>query len=584
MKRALELVLRMEPGTAKQWAAAQTAVPASEATAAGAVAGDEAPQAKKRGRRAVPRRALADAMTEALRALPGAICVRPRAPVTRRLFDTHPCVVVDEASDGRRVLALSRLALVPGVWVCETQFEATLDASGTTNERESWPVAVRAVLDREGESDPARTVQFHRETWEWVPAPGQRIEVLVLDTFAAAGASPDAVPQCELHLSVAFREERGGGRAHDVSGPAQACPPGTSGSQVDPVSADGSASASAPDDMPTALRTLFAGASAVVQALPVFPALDELFCRDDRVREAPEPVRAARVDLGRARTPHEALQAIGGHVAQQWFGNEPGVRERSAPEFVHQMRVSLRRLKTLLKTFSHWADAHWRERVAPELDWLGELLGAVRDLDVFAGATLPALANADTDAGRWQAICRAADARRDEARARLQSALRSSRYAALSLSWLEWFALQSRADGPEAYRETPVGDYAAKRVKKHYKRLTAKPLLTELDAAARHRRRIAAKRLRYTLEYFESLASTKTRRRVAKQLGRIQSVLGDGSDAATALRFLDALEAPPYQAGFARGWCEAINRSSAQEAQRLLAELEKPKIVGRRGR
>ena len=38
MKRALELVLRMEPGTAKQWAAAQTAVPASEATAAGAVA------------------------------------------------------------------------------------------------------------------------------------------------------------------------------------------------------------------------------------------------------------------------------------------------------------------------------------------------------------------------------------------------------------------------------------------------------------------------------------------------------------------------------------------------------------------
>ena len=194
------------------------------------------------------------------------------------------------------------------------------------------------------------------------------------------------------------------------------------------------------------------------------------------------------------------------------------------------------------------------------------------------------VANADTDASRWQAICNAADTRRGEARARLQSALRSSRYASLSLLWLEWFALQSTADGPDAYRETPVGDYAAKRVRKHYRRLTAKPPLTELDAAARHRRRIAAKRLRYTLEYFESLASTKTRRRVAKQLGRIQSVLGDGSDAATALRFLDALEAPPYQAGFARGWCEAINRSSAQEAQRLLAELKKPKIVGRRGR
>ena len=43
MGRALELVLRMEPGTAKQWAAAQTAVPASKAAAAGTVTGDEAP-------------------------------------------------------------------------------------------------------------------------------------------------------------------------------------------------------------------------------------------------------------------------------------------------------------------------------------------------------------------------------------------------------------------------------------------------------------------------------------------------------------------------------------------------------------
>jgi CHAD domain-containing protein len=550
MGRALELILRIEPGTAKQWAAAHAAAAASAAVPAeaGSVTGHEAPQAKKRVRRAAPRRTARDAMTEALRALPGATCVAQRTPATRRLFAGTPCVVVEEAPDGCRVVALRREALVPGVRVCQTVFEAPLDASGQIHEQASWPAAVRAALDAEGEQGPPRTVQFHRETWEWAPSKGPSIKVVALDAAGAEAAQADTVPQCELHLSI------------DLP------------------------STVPPDDMPAALRALFAGASAIVKALPAFPVLDDLFSCDDPAREVFEPVRATRVDLGDARTPHEALLAIGGHVARQWFGNAPGVRERSAPEFVHQMRVALRRLKTLIKTFSHWADADWLERVAPELDWLGELLGTVRDLDVFAGSTLPALANADTDASRWQAIRTAADARRGEARSRLQSALRSPRYAALSLLWLEWFALQSTVDGPDAYRDTPIGTYAAKRVRKHYKRLTAKPPLTELDAPARHRRRIAAKRLRYTLEYFESLASTKTRRRVAKQLGRIQSVLGDGSDAATALRFLDALEAPPYQAGFARGWCEAINRSSAQEAQRLLVDLKKPKIVGRRGR
>jgi len=94
-----------------------------------------------------------------------------------------------------------------------------------------------------------------------------------------------------------------------------------------------------------------------------------------------------------------------------------------------------------------------------------------------------------------------------------------------------------------------------------------------------HRRRIEVKHLRYRLEFFESLASRKTRRKVAKQLSRIQSVLGEGSDAATALRFLETLDISPYQHGFARGWCEAVNRWSAIEGERLLRDLGKPKIV-----
>lgn len=125
----------------------------------------------------------------------------------------------------------------------------------------------------------------------------------------------------------------------------------------------------------------------------------------------------------------------------------------------------------------------------------------------------------------------------------------------------------------------PLARYAAKRVRKHYARLIDKPALSDLTPAERHRRRIEAKRLRYTLEFFESLASHKTRRAVSKQLGRIQSVLGDGSDATAALHFLEVLDVPPYIHGFARGWCEAVNRWSAIEGERLLEALGKPKIL-----
>jgi hypothetical protein len=56
-------------------------------------------------------------------------------------------------------------------------------------------------------------------------------------------------------------------------------------------------------------------------------------------------------------------------------------------------------------------------------------------------------------------------------------------------------------------------------------------------------------------------------------------VLGDGNDMTSALRFLEALDVPPYQHGYTRGWCEAVLRGSATEGELLLRDLGKPKIV-----
>ncbi|MGH8779622.1 CHAD domain-containing protein [Paraburkholderia sp.] len=330
---------------------------------------------------------------------------------------------------------------------------------------------------------------------------------------------------------------------------------------------------------------LFAAARDIAAALPAFAVLDgavERLSRGEPVREH-EPVHAAPVDLDGDATQRDALLAIGWNLARHWLGNEAGVREAASVEFVHQMRVAQRRLKTAMRLFRHWQDDAWTTQIAPGLKWLGDLLGDARDWDVFADSTLPALAAADTyaDAARWDATREAANAHRLTLRARVQQALASPGYAVLVLAWLEWqgaLADDARAL-PEAAGRT-LRKHAKKSVSKAYEKLAAAPKLTTLDDASRHRERIRAKRLRYTLEFLAPLATKKTRVDVSKTLSRMQGVLGDGNDAAVALGFLEQLDVDPYQLGFARGWCEAAKRYTAREGERLLRQLGKPRLDG----
>jgi CHAD domain-containing protein len=306
-------------------------------------------------------------------------------------------------------------------------------------------------------------------------------------------------------------------------------------------------------------------------------AIDRV-CRTDVERER-KPVRARPIELDGVHTPHQALQAIGHNVAQQWFGNEAVLRDEPDVEFIHQLRVAQRRLKTATRIFPAWIDRTWNTQVEPHLKWLSGLLGQARDWDVFTDETLPGLAQADVDAQAWTATRAAADQRRLEARSQVQQALRSPAYAGLALAWLAWMSELAMRGAPDKAPSRSLRSYVRKRVAKHYQRVTREPKLSALDAPARHKVRIHAKRLRYILEFFEPLASHRTRRDVAKVLSRMQSVLGAGNDAAVALQFLEQLQVEPYQLGFVRGWCEALKRHTAQEGERLLGTLHKPKIV-----
>ncbi|RQZ41334.1 CHAD domain-containing protein [Burkholderia sp. Bp9090] len=331
-----------------------------------------------------------------------------------------------------------------------------------------------------------------------------------------------------------------------------------------------------------ALRALFAAARELSGAWPAFVQLTSVIDRACAGEPAvARPVKAQLVDLTGIRTQRAALFALSGDIATQWLGNEGGVLDRDDPEFVHQMRVALRRLRTLMRFFPRFADEQWKNTFGADLRWVASLLGTVRDWDVFSTESLPALIAADGGSADWDGTLDAARVQATAARVELRQALHSARYARLTLGWLEW--LSALALPPAAGDDdTPsLRRHATKRVRRLFGHLYASPSLTSLDTAARHQVRIDAKRLRYALEFFASLASRRTRNETVKTLARVQSVLGEANDTIVALHHLEQLAAPAYQLGFVRGYGAALEQRAARDAEALLASLRPPKLDGK---
>ena len=85
--------------------------------------------------------------------------------------------------------------------------------------------------------------------------------------------------------------------------------------------------------------------------------------------------------------PEDRLIDAGYRVYRKHFErmkrNEPGTRIGEDPEFLHDMRVSTRRLRAAFRTFR---PAFKKERMAGfnrDLKWIAAVLGVVRDLDVY---------------------------------------------------------------------------------------------------------------------------------------------------------------------------------------------------------
>ena len=239
------------------------------------------------------------------------------------------------------------------------------------------------------------------------------------------------------------------------------------------------------------------------------------------------------------------------------LANDPGTRLGRDPESLHDMRVAVRRSRALLRAgrplYTNDVSA-----LADELKWIGEKLGAVRDLDVLLERLREEAEALDSDdRGTARTLLRTLERRRTAARTALLRALASDRYFSL----LDRFAQE--IDGLESSRvKTKLESIAEKELKKLRKKVRStaeEPTDDEL-----HSLRKRGKRVRYAYE----LAGDDA---VVTRAKDFQGVLGEHQDSVVAERALRELAGDAPERAIVAGRMierERASRSKARSAWR----------------
>lgn len=279
---------------------------------------------------------------------------------------------------------------------------------------------------------------------------------------------------------------------------------------------------------------LFEAALALLEEVPLLPEYRSKALRGYELVGAHRmaPCKATDVEIGKHLPAPEAWRRLLLSGLIQLSHNLPGFLAGDDPEYLHQMRVAVRRLRTVLSlgrtlglTPESWVD---------ELRWFMGELGPARDWDVMETQTLAGVRARLSDPGRLDALLSAVRRMRSAGQARARAAVTDRRFARLLLE-MGRDLLDARDGKPEV---SAWGKAALDRRWRRFKRLAAR--FADLDAAGRHRLRIAAKRLRYAGEAFAPLYG-KPAARFLESLARLQDSLGAANDVAIAHTLLAGL-------------------------------------------
>lgn len=284
------------------------------------------------------------------------------------------------------------------------------------------------------------------------------------------------------------------------------------------------------------------------------------------------PVRARRLAIDPEATAEQAFVVVILDCLAHLQANVPGARIGEDPEYVHQVRVALRRMRSALVTFRRAIPRASSDSISAAARRLASALGEARDLDVFEAGTLAPLAAAG-HATRLASAFERLHVLQARARQHAGEALSPPGYTAFVLELLRWIDaapwrrlaapatpgvqepvggrrsagaddLPPAAEGPTSVpddrpelrrQRSAVRRFAARTLERRRRAVLAiggRP--STLDAEARHELRIAVKKLRHAAEAFASLHAAPKARDTSASAGRTGGKAGKRRKAASA--------------------------------------------------
>lgn len=318
-----------------------------------------------------------------------------------------------------------------------------------------------------------------------------------------------------------------------------------------------------------------------------------LLAKEGRIDPPLTPRNARHVTLDPAQTAEQAARDVLRECLDQIIVNVWVVRQLDDPEGPHQLRVGLRRLRSVFSAYAPVLASPEMKRLKAEARWLGQEVGDLRDLDVVANDMVRQAVETHPDEPGLSALADVLLRQGAERREQLRGLLAGPRVQAFVIDLARfaetrgWFLPQDFSQSKRL--AAPVLELAGHGLDERWKKVHkhARGLKT-LTMEQRHELRKELKKLRYAVEFFSSLFPTKRVDPFLKRLKKLQTVFGDLNDAATVKAMFTGTDIPEGgdpSMQRAIGWmiaaCEARAEFSWTNAKTLWRDVKRTRLFWR---
>jgi inorganic triphosphatase YgiF len=263
----------------------------------------------------------------------------------------------------------------------------------------------------------------------------------------------------------------------------------------------------------------------------------------------PAAPRPRKLGLDPAISLDEAFETILRSCYHHLLQSLPAAEDGRDPEGVHQLRVSLRRLRAAIDLMRSVGTLSNLESMGSEARWLAHNMSPARDWDIFKLHTLPMIAKACPSVTGFDALEQVTEKRQSAAYDKVRHELGDRRCASFVIGLGGWIEARGwRNDvAPEDLGQLtePATNFAQRILSAQYAKVLKRGRrFKSLKPDQLHRVRLAAKKLRYVGDFLLPLyGDRKSTKRYSRKLAELQEELGAFNDMAITASLIDGLGA-----------------------------------------